>query len=121
VADLDLDGGGSGGPPLAFDHALILGDGVERARSKLEYTTLAGRFVREPFTLAELRRVYAAVWGEAPDLGNFRRKVLGTSGFVVEAERSAAAAGPGGGRPPLLYRRGSATVLHPPILRPPPG
>jgi 8-oxo-dGTP diphosphatase len=117
VADLALDGGADG-PPLAFDHARILGDAVERIRSKLEYTTLAGRFVTEPFTLADLRRVYAAVWGEAPDLGNFRRKVLGTSGFVVEAERSGAAAGPGGGRPPLLYRRGAATALHPPILRP---
>lgn len=76
--------------------------------------------VDEPFTLADLRRVYTAVWGTAPDLGNFRRKVLGTAGFVTETERSpVAAAGPAGGRPPLLYRRGDADVLHPPMLRPP--
>jgi 8-oxo-dGTP diphosphatase len=88
-------------------------------RSKLEYTTLAASFVEEPFTLADLRRVYAAVWGVAPDLGNFRRKVLGTDGFVTEAQRSReAAAGPAGGRPPLLYWRGSAVILHPPMLRP---
>jgi 8-oxo-dGTP diphosphatase len=105
--------------PLAFDHAQILTDALDRVRAKLEYTTLATAFVDEPFTLAELRRVYAAVWGNAPDLGNFRRKVLGTDGFVVEAERSrAAAAGAAGGRPPLLYRRGHATTLHPPLLRP---
>jgi hypothetical protein len=37
--------------------------------------------------------------------GNFRRKVLGTPGFVTEALRSPdAAAGSAGGRPPLLYR-----------------
>jgi 8-oxo-dGTP diphosphatase len=106
-------------PPLAFDHAQILTDAVERVRSKLEYTTLAASFVDEPFTLADLRRVYAAVWGTAPDLGNFRRKVLGTPGFVTEARRSPVpAAGPAGGRPPLLYRRGDADVLHPPMLRP---
>jgi 8-oxo-dGTP diphosphatase len=119
VEDLGLEDGGPDVPPLAFDHALILADAVERVRSKLEYTTLAASFVEEPFTLADLRRVYAAVWGTAPDLGNFRRKVLGTEGFVVEARRSAeAAAGAAGGRPPLLYRRGDAVAMRPPLLRP---
>jgi 8-oxo-dGTP diphosphatase len=119
VEDLGLDGAESlEAPALAFDHALILTDALERVRSKLEYTTLAAGFAGEPFTLADLRRVYAAVWGKAPDLANFRRKVLATGGFVIEAERSPAAAGPAGGRPPLLYRRGPATYIHPPMLRP---
>jgi 8-oxo-dGTP diphosphatase len=119
ATDLGLDSAATEVLPLAFDHAQILTDALDRVRAKLEYTTLAAAFVDEPFTLAELRRVYAAVWGDAPDLGNFRRKVLGTDGFVVEVERSpAAAAGAAGGRPPLLYRRGHATTLHPPLLRP---
>jgi 8-oxo-dGTP diphosphatase len=123
VEDLGLNPGsradGPDTPALAFDHAQVLADAVERVRSKLEYTTLAASFTDEPFTLADLRRVYAAVWGTAPDLGNFRRKVLSTPGFVTEAQRSpAAAAGPAGGRPPLLYRRGDADALHPPMLRP---
>jgi 8-oxo-dGTP diphosphatase len=119
VEDLGLEDGAPDAPLLAFDHSQILANALERVRSKLEYTTLAVSFVAEPFTLADLRRVYAAVWGKAPDLGNFRRKVLGTEGFVVEAQRSRdAAAGEAGGRPPLMYRRGDAVILHPPMLRP---
>ena len=119
VEDLGLGDDHADGVRLAFDHGRILGDALDRIRAKLEYTTLAAAFVDEPFTLADLRRVYAAVWGSAPDLGNFRRMVLGTEGFVVEAQRSAtAAAGAAGGRPPLLYRRGPASTLHPPLLRP---
>jgi 8-oxo-dGTP diphosphatase len=119
VADLGFSmPSGSEVIPLAFDHALILADALERVRSKLEYTTLATRFAAEPFTIADLHRVYAAVWGDAPDLANFRRKVLGTPGFVVEESRSPQAPGPAGGRPPLLYRRGDAACLNPPITRP---
>lgn len=105
------------GPALAFDHDVILRDALDRVRSKLEYTTLAAQFVGEPFTLAELRAVYAAVWGTAPDLGTFRRKVLSTDGFVIPAHvHTSAASGPR----PLLFRRGPATALHPAMLRPAP-
>jgi 8-oxo-dGTP diphosphatase len=115
VDDLAIPGIGSDdGMPLAFDHARVVADGVERARSKLEYTTLATAFVDEPFTIGELRRVYEAVWGETLHEGNFRRKVLSTAGFVEPTGATA----PTYGRPAALYRRGRATRLHPPVLRP---
>jgi 8-oxo-dGTP diphosphatase len=117
VDDLDLSPGLDGseppadGPSLAFDHAEILADATERVRSKLEYTTLATRFVTEPFSLKDLYRVYQAVWGIAPALPVFRRKVLSTNGFVVPAAPS------DDREPTLLYHRGAADVLQPAMLR----
>ena len=100
---------------LAFDHAAILSDGVERARSKLEYTPLAAAFCPSEFTIAGLRRVYEIVWGTNLDPRNFHRKATTTPGFVVATGTSIAGER---GRPAQLYRKGSAAVLHPPLLRP---
>lgn len=118
VDDLDLPGRPAPdpdeAPALAFDHAQILADGLARAASKIEYTSLAAAFVAEPFSLADLRRVYEAVWGVELDRPNFRRKVLSTHGFVIPVEASRPTKGPAA----ALYRRGSATLLHPALLSP---
>jgi 8-oxo-dGTP diphosphatase len=99
---------------LAFDHDDILRDGVERARSKLEYTPLGSAFCPSDFTIAELRRVYEAVWGVPLDPRNFHRKVTTTAGFVVPTSRTTTR---DGGRPAQLFRAGNATTLAPPLLR----
>jgi 8-oxo-dGTP diphosphatase len=98
----------------AFDHDRILADGVERARAKLEYSPLATAFCPPEFTVAELRRVYEIVWGRPLDPRNFHRKVTGVPGFLLAVHGTTTR---DGGRPAQLYRRGDATVLHPPILR----
>jgi 8-oxo-dGTP diphosphatase len=103
------------GSPLAFDHARILADGVERARSKIEYSSLATAFCPPEFTVGELRRVYEAVWGVALDPRNFHRKVTGTPGFLVPAGGTTTRQG---GRPAQLFRAGGAALLNPPMLRP---
>jgi 8-oxo-dGTP diphosphatase len=103
---------------LAFDHARILADGLDRARSKLEYTPLATAFVTEPFTISELREVYETVWGEKLHAGNFHRKVLSVPGFVESTGETTSAGGPRGGPRARLYRRGDARLLHPALLRP---
>lgn len=102
---------------LAFDHGQILRDGVERARAKLEYSPLAAAFCPTEFTVGELRRVYEAVWGVALDPRNFHRKVTGTPDFLVPTGGSTTRQG---GRPAQLFRRGGATLLNPPMLRPEP-
>ncbi|GAA2399027.1 NUDIX hydrolase [Streptomyces glaucosporus] len=106
---------GEGPVPLAFDHGRILADGVERARSKIEYSSLATAFCPPEFTVGELRRVYEAVWGVALDPRNFHRKVTGTPGFLVPTGGTTTRQG---GRPAQLFRAGGATLLNPPMLRP---
>jgi 8-oxo-dGTP diphosphatase len=102
---------------LAFDHQQILRDGVERARSKLEYSALATAFCPEEFTVGELRRVYEIVWGVELDARNFHRKITGTLGFLEPTQEMTSR---GGGRPAQLFRRGPTTTLNPPLLRPTP-
>ncbi|GAA0510660.1 NUDIX hydrolase [Paractinoplanes deccanensis] len=103
---------------LAFDHDAILADGLDRARSKLEYTPLATAFVGDEFTVGELRQVYAAVWGEELHAGNFHRKVLSVPGFVESTGETTARGGERGGPRAKLYRAGDAQLLHPALLRP---
>ncbi|MDQ0602950.1 8-oxo-dGTP diphosphatase [Streptomyces canus] len=104
--------------PLAFDHDRILADARERVGAKLEYTCLATAFCGTEFTLGELQQVYETVWGTALDRPNFRRKVLATPGFVEPVPGAARLTG-GRGKPAALYRAGTATTLHPPLLRTP--
>ena len=103
---------------LAFDHDAILADGLDRARSKLEYTPLATAFVGPEFTIGELRAVYAAVWGEDLHPGNFHRKVLSVPGFVESTGETSTRGGERGGPKARLYRAGDAHLLHPALLRP---
>jgi 8-oxo-dGTP diphosphatase len=103
---------------LAFDHARILADGLDRARSKLEYTPLATSFLSNEFTIPELRAVYELVWGEALHAGNFHRKVLSVPGFVESTGTATARGGRRGGPRARLYRAGDARLLHPALLRP---
>ena len=101
------------GTRLAFDHSVILREALEKARSELEYTTVAAAFCPEPFTISDLRHVYEAVWGCALDPSNFRRKVTKAPRFLdPTGDRRIQL-----GRPAALYRRGAAGQLHPPLLR----
>ncbi|WBB78177.1 NUDIX domain-containing protein [Micromonospora sp. WMMD882] len=103
---------------LAFDHGRIIADGLERARSKLEYTPLATRFLEAEFTIGELRGVYETVWGHPLHAGNFHRKVLSVPGFVESTGASTERGGTRGGPRAKLYRAGDARLLHPALLRP---
>jgi 8-oxo-dGTP diphosphatase len=99
---------------LAFDHRLIIGEGIECARRKLEHSALATAFCGPAFTLSELQRVYEAVWGVRLDPRNFYRKVRSADGFVVPVESARAT---DTGRPAQLFRAGPSQALNPPMAR----
>lgn len=115
----------SGELELAFDHAKILDDALERAKSKLEYSPLGAAFCVEEFTIAQLRAVYEAVWGTRLDPRNFHRKATGTPGFLEDTGRMTAG---DAGRPAALFRLApearptaghpTRAVLNPPLMRP---
>ncbi len=100
VADVE-----SGKLGLAFDHATILRDAIDRVRVDLELRGIATAFLGPTFTLAELRAVYEAVWGVQLDSANFRRSVLAEDGWVIPTGQRAQP-GPAGGKPAELYRAG---------------
>ncbi|MDG4596098.1 MAG: NUDIX domain-containing protein [Candidatus Contendobacter sp.] len=85
---------------LAFDHAQILADAVERLRSKLEYTHIAVHLLPEEFTLPELQRTYEIILQQPLDKSSFRRRVIQADMLeeLTGKQRD------GFGRPAQLYR-----------------
>jgi 8-oxo-dGTP diphosphatase len=85
--------------PLAFDHDTILAAGLDRLRSKLEYTTLAFQLLPEVFSILELKHIYEQILGEELDKGNFYRKIKDAKVLEDTGLRRE-----GRGRPTSLYR-----------------
>jgi 8-oxo-dGTP diphosphatase len=85
--DLALDGTKRrGAKALAFDHARIVEVARERLQERLHDPRRHGAFDIVPprFTLAELQRVYEAVYGRAFDARAFRKRARAE--FVVPAK-----------------------------------
>lgn len=60
---------------LAFDHNLIILDGIARIRNKAEYSDVIFNLMDEEFTLPDLQRVYELVLGHSLYKKNFNDKV----------------------------------------------
>jgi len=87
-------------PRLARDHGRILALGVERLRTKTEYSTVPLRFLDEPFTLSEVQAVYEVLLDRPLDKRNFRRKMLALEAIEETAGRRRV----GAHRPARLFR-----------------
>ena len=99
VAWFTVDGALLARKKLAFDHAQILRAGVERLRSKVEYTSLPAYLLPEPFTLPQLQRTYEIVLGRPVDKSGFRTRMMAADFLaevgVVDSDSN---------RPPMGYR-----------------
>lgn len=89
-------------PPMAFDHESIIESARERLRAKLSYTNLGFALAPATFTIAELRRIYAAALGHPVSATNLQR-ILVRRG-VIEATPATARPSTAGGRPATVYR-----------------
>ena len=59
---------------IAYDHNEILEVGVDRLRSKLDYTTIVKKLLNNSFVYSELQKAYEVILGQAVDKRNFRKK-----------------------------------------------
>jgi 8-oxo-dGTP diphosphatase len=72
-------------PSLAYDHKEMVHYGVNRLRTKLEYTNIVYSLLPERFTLTELQKVYETILARVLDKRNFRKKFLSLG--LIEATR----------------------------------
>lgn len=62
-------------PGLAFDHAAVIGQAIDRLREDVAALRFPIGLIEEPFTLTDLQSVSAAVLGRPVDKASFRRRV----------------------------------------------
>ncbi|MDU5317053.1 MAG: NUDIX domain-containing protein [Varibaculum cambriense] len=60
-------------PQMAYDHANIISEGVDRLRAKLSYTNIAFALAPPDFTMAELTHLYQAALGHEVSPTNLQR------------------------------------------------
>lgn len=87
-------------PNLAFDHKKIVEMAHERLVAKLDYSTLAFKFLSNSFTLYELQKIYEIINQKEIDKRNFRKWILGMGQIEETGKKSEG----GAHRPAKLYR-----------------
>lgn len=70
-------------PDLAFDHAKIVKQSLQKLKETINYSTAVYELLPEKFTLTQLQQVYEAILGKTLDKRNFRKKITNT-GFLKE-------------------------------------
>lgn len=63
-------------PTLAFDHAQILQQAIQRLQGKVCYEPIGFELLPQKFTLTQIQQLYETVLGHPLDKRNFRKKLL---------------------------------------------
>ena len=83
---------------LAFDHPLVIFQGIERLKNKVEYTDIVFNMMPELFTLGELQQVYEIILGKKLLDPAFRRIISN------KVEKTKYMKTGGGHRPSTLFK-----------------
>ena len=83
---------------IAFDHCLVIIQGLERLKNKIEYTDIVFNLMPEYFTLGELQQVYELILNKKLIVPDFRRKIKDK---VIKTDKIKRI---GGHRPSILYK-----------------
>ena len=73
-------------PPLAFDHADIIGMARKKLQEKLRVSPIAFKLLGEEFKMDELQLIYELIHEKKYDRRNFLRK-MESSGFLLKREQ----------------------------------
>lgn len=87
-------------PELAFDHAEIIGFGVERLRNKIQYSSLAYGLLPDRFRFSDMQKIYEVILDKKLDKRNFRKQMM-SLGLLEETGEKVVE---GAHRPAMLYK-----------------
>lgn len=85
--------------PLAYDHAQLVGEALERLRSKIQYSALPVHLLPEQFTLSDVQHVFQVLLSKAPPMRSIRNRFLKGNLLIDTDEKRY-----GSNRPAALYR-----------------
>ena len=83
---------------IAFDHALIIAEGILRLKNKLDYTDIVFNMMPKYFTLGELQQVYEVILGKKILDPSFRRMIANKVKKTTKRKLD------GGHRPSVLFQ-----------------
>lgn len=92
---------------LAFDHAEILRDCLERLRSKVMYTSIPVFLLPNEFSLSQLQTIYEIILDKKIERKSFQRRMLNSS-ILFDTGRKKFS----GRRPAKLYKLSNARDAH---------